>query len=306
MRPNRGAVRQPPTAAGGAGAASSCRSAPRPARRGIGAARAEPSGAASPPLARTDAGEGSARRWGGGSRCPRGGVRRCRSGVTAAHPPPPAGGALRCAALCGAERAVPGAATVSAPAALPPSFAAEGGGGPGRSAAAPRPLAPLAAPGRAGCAGRAGAGPGPGAAGAPVRAGGPCAPRVPARAAPPKGRHCWTAFAAERGCHLPGPPCSSVGAGEGSRCPCAGPSPCHPRARRAAQHREGRGCVGVTPHRTGGSRCFGFGAACPAAKGTICYTACFWALLVCVPTTGSVCIRSRHAFVCLYREFVRS
>ncbi|KAM4879141.1 uncharacterized protein FYW23_015297 [Sylvia borin] len=48
MGPKRGAVRQPPTAAGGAEAASSCRSAPRPARRGIGAARAERSRAEPP------------------------------------------------------------------------------------------------------------------------------------------------------------------------------------------------------------------------------------------------------------------
>lgn len=252
---NRAAVRQPPTAAGGAGAASSCRSAPRPARRGIGAARAERSRVEPPrrlshrrrgglsdarPRLQVPSGrrEEVPERSGRGS-CPAAG-RRC--------------GAVRCrgAERCPALLAVRGAGSVSLPAALPPSFAAEGGGGPGRSAAAPRPLAPLAAPGRAGQGRLCGEGAGGGRAGA-GGGGGTCAwgaarvLRVP-RAGAGSWRQLGCSHRKGRGAGRYLPNSRAVAAGLQRRTRAGIPLPvsraepvCHPRARRAPHHREATG-----------------------------------------------------------------
>ncbi|KAL9822084.1 uncharacterized protein GJ701_016914 [Geothlypis trichas] len=209
MRPNRGAVRQPPTAAEGAGAASSCRSAPRPARRGIGAARAEPSRAEPP------------RRL---SLAPTPG--RAQRGAGAAAP-----GAL-------------GAAHRLSLRGAPAEFRRGGRGRPGPLRRRSPPSRPIGRAGqgrlRGAGGGRAGAGGGGGTCASgrpvcPVCPAGASAGCSPERAAPLDG--------VCRGAGLPlaRPAVLKRRSRGGSRCPCAGPSPCHPRARRAAQHREGRG-----------------------------------------------------------------
>lgn len=157
----QGAVRQRPPAAGAAEAASSCRcspradrSAPPPSPEGDrGGPSAEPSGAAFT-ASRPDAGESSARRWdgpgreGGGTRCPR--DRRGKVPERGGRRSSPPAGRRGCAVrVAGPSNSPWRSRRVS-------SQRAEAAGA--APAAAPRPLAPLAAAQRAGCAGP-GAGP---------------------------------------------------------------------------------------------------------------------------------------------------